>query len=166
MKNLKKYKYFLIVNLVLSFTYAIFYSHLSRSQSIKENIYTKFHNKLSSEYVINLFNIEITSIQKGLGEPCSNRKVWKNQIISNDTKNKAFYFNNNPLPIWKDSIYFEWNNSRIRVNSDDMLRNRIRPLRELVEVECIEYNGKYVKKIEEYLVEIARQASWVIKLSF
>ena len=47
-----------------------------------------------------------------------------------------------------------------------MLRNRIRPLRELVEVECIEYNGKYVKKIEEYLVEIARQASWVIKLSF
>jgi hypothetical protein len=105
--------------------------------------------------------LKILSIQKGLGEPCSNRNVWKNQKISNYTSIKALYYNNHRLPIWNDSIYFEWRNSRIRVNSDNMIWDRVRPLKELVEAECIEYKNRYLKKIEEYLIEISKQPSWV-----
>ena len=106
----------------------------------------------------NLFIIK--SKQKGLGEPCSNRKIWSNQKISDTTKIRALYLINNKIPIWNDTIYLEWNNSRIRVNSDRMMWNRIRPLKELVKIECIEYNGRFLEKIEEYLYEISNQRSW------
>ena len=96
------------------------------------------------------------SRQKGLGEACSNRKIWGNKKI----KDPSSIFKNNKMPIWNDSIYFEWNNSRTRVNCDKMMWDRIRPLKELVEAECIEYKGRFLKTIETYLYEISRQRSW------
>ena len=158
MKTFKIFKFILVANLVFSFAYITFYLKVTKNIETKEeNIETKLFVKPS----IDLSNIEILSRQKGLGEPCLIRKIWEKHKISNETRHKAYYFNNNPLPVWKDSIYFEWNNSRIRTNSDNMMWDRIRPLRELIEVECIEYEGKYLKKIEEYLIEISTQPSWV-----
>ena len=126
-------------------------------------VYEKLNNKYTTKKYILTPSKKFSNIwskQKGLGEQCSNRLSWKNQGYSIFTKNLALYSNSNKVPPWNDTIYFEWYNTRIRVNSDKMMWNRIRPLKELVQIECIEYNGKFIKKIEEHLTEIALQKSW------
>ena len=108
----------------------------------------------------NIITIKLPMKKKGLGVPCSKRALWGQQKYSDVVKYAATYANMNPVPPWNDTAYLEWNNSKIRVNSDIMMRNRVQPLRELVQVECIDYEGVYLSKIEEYLNEIALQRSW------
>ena len=147
LKTMKQIK--LVFMFIVYFLYSwspifIQYSHYIRGKKVNNT--ENMQLKLKTSHIK----------QKGLGEACSNRKIWGNQ----KKKDFSSILKNVKMPFWNDSIYFEWNNSRKRVNCDKMMWDRIRPLKELVEAECIEYKGRFLKTIETYLYEISRQRSW------
>jgi hypothetical protein len=41
-----------------------------------------------------------------------------------------------------------------------MMAARVEPLKELVIVECVDFKGEFLPKIEEYLNALAKQRSW------
>jgi hypothetical protein len=96
--------------------------------------------------------------QVGLGVPCSNR-IWKSKGYSITVKNAAISTNSKPMPAWNDTAYLDWVNFRLRTG-DAMMAARFEPLKELVMVECVDYNGEFLPKIEEYLNGLATQRSW------
>ena len=96
--------------------------------------------------------------QGGLGVPCSNR-LWKNKGYSAATKTTALSTKSKPQPAWNDTAYLDWVNFRLRTG-DAMMGGRLDPLKELVLVECVDYTGEFMPKIEEYLNGLATQRSW------
>ena len=96
--------------------------------------------------------------QVGLGEPCSNR-IWKTLGYSSTLKTAALNSKLKPQPAWNDTAYLDWSNFRLRT-ADAMMAARYEPLKELAIVECVDYNGEFLPKIEEYLNGLASQRSW------
>ena len=62
------------------------------------------------------------------------------------------------MPVFNDSIYLDGYYNRVQ--SDKMLTNLYERLSDLVRVECVDYKGEYLQKIEDYLNNIVNAKSW------
>lgn len=67
---------------------------------------------------------------------------------------------NQSMRPWNDSIYLEYRATGVRVNSDNLMIDRLNFFNELLLAECVDYSGVYLKKIEESIIELAKQRSW------
>ena len=99
-------------------------------------------------------------LQKGIGEPCSNREFWSQVKLSDDEISQANIVNANPMPPWNDSLYFETARTGNRVNGEAMMFKRTYKFHYMVLTECVFNNGSYMTRIEEYLNGICKQPSW------
>jgi hypothetical protein len=66
-------------------------------------------------------------LQKGIGEPCSNRTFWsKVKLLSKHIRDATTY-NNAPISAWNVSVYLQYNITGDRTNSDNMMVSRYKP---------------------------------------
>ena len=103
-------------------------------------------------------------IQKGFGEPCTNRKVWDKVVLrtdkDNDHLNMAKRILINSIPKWNETKYLEFFINGSRNNGEDMMRDRQR-LDKIVFAECKLNQGTYMPLIEKWLLELCNQTwSW------
>jgi hypothetical protein len=127
------------------------------------NLYKMLLSSIIILFSINFCNSIDISTNKlaGLGLQCKNR-IWGtnkyNSTISANTRKLALEAKLQPLPVFNDSIYLAGYYNRVQ--SDKMLTNLYERLSDLVRVECVDYKGEYLQKIEDYLNNIVNAKSW------
>lgn len=101
----------------------------------------------------------------GFGPTYKDRTAWEQVARKMNTKEifeQANRINNTPMPAWDDEAYLEFSRNGVRPPGEKMLGARKGRLPWLVWAECIENKGTYVATIENTLLELARQRSWVL----
>lgn len=96
--------------------------------------------------------------------PISNRKVWdeiaQRPSFANAIKDAEPYLESG-FPKWSDSLYTEFFRTGARKAGEVMLEAREDCINILILAECLENKGRFMPLIEEGLVSISKQNSWV-----
>jgi hypothetical protein len=66
-------------------------------------------------------------LQKGIGEPCSNRTFWSQVKLLSKHLKDATAFNTAPMKPWDLATYLQFNLTGDRTASDNMMVARYRP---------------------------------------
>lgn len=66
-------------------------------------------------------------LQKGIGEPCSNRTFWSQVKLLSKHLKDATNFNAAPMTPWNQASYLQFNLTGDRTSSDNMMVARYRP---------------------------------------
>ena len=141
----KIFKIFLIsISILFVLNYYYYYNYLIENISLNDKSYL---SKLT--------------LKKGLGEPCSNRKLWSIVELTPMHKNFSRIYNEIPMPPWQEDKFLEFYKNGDRLNGETMMYDRqLFGINSLVFAECVEWNGAYMKRIEEYLNGLCDQAAW------
>ena len=140
----KKFKFYLIL-IIFLFLFNFFgINYLNENTSLNDKSYL---SKLT--------------LKKGIGEPCSNRKLWSSVKLTPMHKNFSRIYNDIPMPPWEEDKFLEFYKNGNRFNGEKMMYDRqLFGINSLVFAECVEWNGAYMKRIEEYLNGLCDQAAW------
>lgn len=121
-------------------------------------MYSRFSLIFLSVYLTNGITL-FPNKQTGLGEPCSNRNwITMSSWVDLPKRVEALQYKKSSLPFFNDSVYLAGVYNRVK--SDQMLKALTWPLRSLVLVECLEYQGEFIQTIENYLNNIVSAKSW------
>jgi hypothetical protein len=102
----------------------------------------------------------------GLGPLCSNRAFWDPIVASNAKTVKTYTDRANQqlteqFPAWNDTAYLLFSQTGIRIPSQMMMINRREIVRNLAVAECFHMKRTYLDKLDDALIKIANQKTWV-----
>ena len=101
----------------------------------------------------------------GLGVPASNREVWDKFAATNEGKNiikAAMPLLNETFPELPDDLYLQFTRIGNRSNYEAVYNKRNSWIVRLAIAECLEYKGRFLPKLEEFLDQFLSQKSWVL----
>ena len=102
---------------------------------------------------------------QGVGVPASNRKVWDKMAATPEGQNiikTAVPLLNQTFPELPDDLYLEFTRIGNRTNYEGVYNKRNSWIVRLALAECLEYKGRFLPKLEEFLDQFLSQKSWVL----
>ncbi|KAJ3096899.1 hypothetical protein HDU97_005446 [Phlyctochytrium planicorne] len=101
----------------------------------------------------------------GFTPSCTNREAWSpllNTTLGTTTIKTATNLLKSPFPPFVDSLYLLYYQTGNRGQGETMLKARYNAIYNLVLAECLEWQGRFLPMLNEGLVSIANQRSWVL----
>ena len=98
------------------------------------------------------------------GKPCSDRTDWevrKQYYENHKLKTDGESFLGTPQPPWSDDDYLDYYTSKDRTKGEDMMNARLNRLLPLAVAECFYWDGRYAAQLNQELILIANQRTWV-----
>ena len=98
------------------------------------------------------------------GIPCSNRTEWDTRKLAftySGYKTSGERFLGTPQPPWSDAAYLDYYTSKNRKLGQDMMINRLDRLYPLALAECYYWNGTFANQLNQELLSIVNQKTWV-----
>lgn len=100
----------------------------------------------------------------GFGETYKNRKAW-NRLLHTRKYDRLIKSADSsltePFPAWSDADYLAYWTKGTSVPGKNMLQKRLLWLTRYVFAACLTDQGKYTKAVENAILELCRQKSWV-----
>lgn len=102
---------------------------------------------------------------QGIGVTYKERGYWDE--MKNDPKAKALLEEvalmvKKPMPPFVDSLYLHLNATNVRLPGENMMNARYNYVFKLAMAECLENKGRYVRAIENGIIELCKQKPWSI----
>ena len=102
---------------------------------------------------------------RGVGVPASNREVWDK--LADTPAGQGLINSTVPLldtqfPELPDDLYLEYTRIGNRTNYEGVFFKRNSMIVRLTLAECLEYKGRFLPKLEEFLDQFLSQKSWVL----
>ena len=101
----------------------------------------------------------------GMGRPAADRTAWTPLAERPDGQKViqlAESLLDEPLPRLPDELYLEYRKNGTRTNYEQVNDKRLAMMNILALAECLEYKGRFLPKLEEWLGEFFCQKSWVL----
>jgi hypothetical protein len=98
----------------------------------------------------------------GVGLPCAARSAWQEVAGRKAVLGRADRTLAQTLPEWRDADYLAFSERGDNVTGKRMMLAVHRDLTTLVDAECFRWDGRYLPRISETLIRLARQKSWVL----
>jgi hypothetical protein len=158
MKSIKKVMLFLL----------LIAGSMVKGQTVKSTAYD------NSKPVVLLQPLDMKRVQEiaamlpekpsGFGETYKDRKGW-NRLLNTRKYAKLLKSADSsikePFPAWSDTDYLAYWTKGTSVPGKNMLQKRLAWLTMYVFAECLTDQGKYTKAVENAILELCRQKSWV-----
>lgn len=102
---------------------------------------------------------------QGIGVTYKDRTYWEG--MKNDPKAKALLEEvaamvKKPMPPFVDSLYLHLNATNVRLPGENMMNARYNYVFKLALAECLENKGRYMRAIENGIIELCNQKPWSI----
>ena len=132
----------------------------SKTQDIEEFYYPELSQKRIAE-------LEALLPEKptGVGHPASDRTAWNRLAATEDAQNFikiAEELLDTAFPELPDDLFLEFRKNGNRRNYERVNSRRIAMINTLVLAECLEYKGRFLPKLEEFIDQYLSQKSWVL----
>ena len=102
---------------------------------------------------------------QGVGIPASYRDVWDKMAATTEGKNivkSAVPLLDQTFPELPDDLYLQFTRIGNRSNYEGVYNKRNSWIVRLALAECLEYKGRFLPKLEEFLNQFLSQKSWVL----
>ncbi|MBR4674076.1 MAG: heparinase II/III family protein [Victivallales bacterium] len=102
---------------------------------------------------------------QGIAPPASNRVPWDKLAATDEGHaiiNAAVPLLNENFPALPDDLYLQFSRNGNRTNYEAVFGRRNSWIITLALAECLEYQGRFLPKMEEFLEQFLTQKSWVL----
>ncbi len=133
----------------------------SKKQDIEEEF---FFPELSMERITEL-EAMLPEKPMGMGRPAADRKAWGAFMDNQEAKEivrKAEALLLADFPELPDDLYLEYRRNGNRTHYEGVNNRRLAMINTLALAECLEYKGRFLAKLEEFLDGFLSQKSWVL----
>lgn len=100
---------------------------------------------------------------QGQGPVCADRQAWAGAAADSRlawVQGEAQRYLTADFPVWRDDDYLTYTRTGSRAEGERMMNLRSAWLYPLVLAECMQWQGRYLPRIEQTLAELVRQPTW------